>query len=49
VALLVLLGIARDSVLYFAAALRLALPSVVGTVPPSRFVGRGDMADRTGR
>ena len=45
VALLVLLGIARDSALYFEAALLIALLGFVGTVALCKFVLRGDVVE----
>jgi multicomponent K+:H+ antiporter subunit F len=45
VALLVLLGIARDSALYFEAALLIALLGFVGTVALCKFVLRGDIVE----
>ena len=45
IALLVLLGIARDSALYFEAALLIALLGFVGTVALCKFVLRGDIVE----
>lgn len=45
VALLVLLGIVRDSALYFEAALLIALLGFVGTVALCKFVLRGDLVE----
>ena len=45
VALLVLLGILRDSALYFEAALLIALLGFVGTVALCKFVLRGDIVE----
>ncbi len=45
VALLVLLGIVRDSSLYFEAALLIALLGFVGTVALCKFVLRGDVVE----
>ncbi|MBA3890931.1 MAG: K+/H+ antiporter subunit F [Gemmatimonadaceae bacterium] len=45
VALLVLLGIVRDSVLYFEAALLIALLGFIGTVALCKFVLRGDVIE----
>jgi len=45
VALLVLLGIVRDSALYFEAALLIALLGFVGTVALCKFVLRGDIVE----
>lgn len=45
VALLVLLGIMRDSALYFEAALLIALLGFVGTVALCKFVLRGDIVE----
>ncbi|HZF67106.1 MAG TPA: K+/H+ antiporter subunit F [Gemmatirosa sp.] len=45
VALLVLLGIVRDSSLYFEAALLIALLGFVGTVALCKFVLRGDIVE----
>jgi multicomponent K+:H+ antiporter subunit F len=45
VALLVLLGVARDSALYFEAALLIALLGFVGTVALCKFVLRGDVVE----
>jgi multicomponent K+:H+ antiporter subunit F len=45
VALLVLLGIVRDSALYFEAAILIALLGFVGTVALCKFVLRGDVVE----
>lgn len=45
VALLVLLGIVRDSSLYFEAALLIALLGFIGTVALCKFVLRGDVVE----
>lgn len=45
IALLVLLGIARDSALYFEAALLIALLGFIGTVALCKFVLRGDIVE----
>jgi len=45
VALLVLLGIALASTLYFEAALLIALMGFVGTVALSKFILRGDIIE----
>lgn len=45
VALLVLLGVVRDSTLYFEAALLIALLGFVGTVALCRYVLRGDVVE----
>lgn len=44
-ALLVLLGIALDTMLYFEVALLIALLGFVGTVVLSKFVARGDIVE----
>lgn len=45
VALIVLLGIARGTVLYFEAALLIAMLGFVSTVALSKFVLRGDIIE----
>jgi multicomponent K+:H+ antiporter subunit F len=45
VALLVLLGVVRDSALYFEAALVMALLGFVGTVALCKYVLRGDIME----
>jgi multicomponent K+:H+ antiporter subunit F len=45
VALLVLLGIVRDSALYFEAAILIALLGFLGTVALCKFVLRGDVVE----
>ena len=45
VALLVLLGIVRDSSLYFEAALLIALLGFIGTVALCKYVLRGDVVE----
>ena len=45
VALLVLLGIARDSALYFEGALLIALLGFIGTVALCKYVLRGDVVE----
>ena len=45
VALLVLLGVVRDSTLYFEAALVMALMGFVGTVALAKFVLRRDITE----
>jgi multicomponent K+:H+ antiporter subunit F len=45
VALLIVLGIADGSPIYFEAALLIALMGFVGTVALSRYLARGDVMD----
>lgn len=45
IALLVLLGVLRESALYFEAALLLAMVGFVGTVALSKFVLRGNIIE----